>query len=339
MILEGVIGVWLQFLASAAILVVAAIKLADYGDVIGVRTRLGGMFVGTLLLAGATSLPELLTAANSMAQGVPNLTVGDLFGSSMFNMLMLAVLDLMFQQKRLLRRVAISHAVSAALAVLLMAMAMFFILADIELQIGWVGLDSLLLMGMYGFGMWLIRSSPTVQMDLFGGAHPLEPSAEMPSLRHALIGFALSAGVLVITAPFMVRSAVRIAEITGLTTGIVGMVFIAVMTSLPEVVTTVSAVHAGALDLAVGNLFGSNIFNMFVLGFIDLFYTQGRLFASVSPAMIMAGMLGLMLTALAGLGNLARVERRILFLEVDALFIILFYGLGMWLLITRRLLF
>ena len=86
--------VWLQFIVSAAVVVLAAIKLAQYGDVIAVRTRLSGMFIGTLLLAGATSLPELLSAINALAIDIPNLAAGSMFGSSMFNMFMLAILDI-----------------------------------------------------------------------------------------------------------------------------------------------------------------------------------------------------------------------------------------------------
>ena len=61
--------IWLQFVASAVVIVAAATQLAKYGDVIALRTRLGGMFVGTLLLAGATSLPELLTSINAVRPG------------------------------------------------------------------------------------------------------------------------------------------------------------------------------------------------------------------------------------------------------------------------------
>ena len=78
--------VWFQFIISAAIIVLVAIKLAEYGDAIALRTNFGGVFVGTLLLAGATSLPELLTTINSINQGVPDLAAGNLFGSNMFNM-------------------------------------------------------------------------------------------------------------------------------------------------------------------------------------------------------------------------------------------------------------
>ncbi|MBC7314975.1 MAG: sodium:calcium antiporter, partial [Chloroflexi bacterium] len=128
-----------------------------------------------------------------------------------------------------------------------------------------------------------------------------------------------------------------ITEVTGLTSGLVGVILVAIVTSLPEAVTTVAAVKIGAFDLAIGNLFGSNIFNMVILAMIDGFYTQGSLLAQVNPTMVLAGMIGLVMTALAGLGNLAGVERRLWVIEVDALAIILAYGLGMWFLIQRGL--
>jgi cation:H+ antiporter len=117
--------IWLQFLASAAVVVLAAIKLAEYSDVIAVRTRLSGMFIGTLLLAGATSLPELLSATNALAIGAPNLAAGGLLGSNMFNMFMLAILDILGRNARVLRRVAMRHALTASLATLLIGLVVF----------------------------------------------------------------------------------------------------------------------------------------------------------------------------------------------------------------------
>lgn len=95
--------IWLQFVTSAAI-IIAAVKLAEYGDAIAYRTKLGGMFIGTLLMAAATSLPELLTMVNAIMQGHTDLTAGDLFGSSMFNMLLLGLLGPVFFKARVLHR-------------------------------------------------------------------------------------------------------------------------------------------------------------------------------------------------------------------------------------------
>ena len=92
--------IWFQFIFSACIIVLAAIKLAEYGDSIALRTNLGGMFIGTLLLAGATSLPELLTSINAITQAVPDLAAGNLFGSVMLNMFLLAILDIINSKKK-----------------------------------------------------------------------------------------------------------------------------------------------------------------------------------------------------------------------------------------------
>ncbi len=87
---------WIQFMLSAAGIVFVAFKMTQYADVITARTRLSGMFVGTLLLAAGTSAPEIITNISSVRLGLPNLAAGDLFGSSMFNMLILALMSITY---------------------------------------------------------------------------------------------------------------------------------------------------------------------------------------------------------------------------------------------------
>lgn len=321
---------WVEFIISAAVIVLAATQLAKYGDIIAVRTRLGGMFIGLLLLAGATSLPEVLTTVSSLSQGVPNLAAGNLLGSNMFNMLMLAVIDLAGQNQRILRKAALKHALSGSLSVLLIAMVVFFILAKIEFQIGWVGLDSILLMLAYGIAIYLIQSSSGSLSAVETEIHD-----KFPSLRRGVIGFLAAAGVLAIVTPMMVRSSASIAEVTGLGTSFVGTTLVAIVTSLPELVTTLAAIKLGADDMAIGNLFGSNMFNMFALGLTDLFFLDGRFLCVIDPAFLLVSILGLIMTIMALVGNLARIERRLWFLEIDALMLILVYAGGLWLLYSR----
>ena len=325
--------VWATFLISATLIVLAATQLAKYGDVIAVRTRLSGMFIGVVLLAAATSLPELLTTISSLSQGVPNLAAGNLFGSNLFNMFLLAILDLMFRQDRILRNAALKHALTGSLTVFLIGLVVFFILADIPVQIAWVGLDSITIMLVYVAALRLIRANQT-----HGISYPtekMEIPEGTPSLRVGLIGFGLAALGLVIVTPWMVRSSTEIAEITGLGTTFVGTTLVAVVTSLPELVTTIAAIKIGADDMAIGNLFGSNLFNMFALGLTDVFYLQGRFLGVIDPAFLLVGMLGLLMTGLGLIGNLARLERRVLFIEVDALALIVLYFAGLWLLYSR----
>ena len=323
--------VWLTFLLSSAILVAAAVKLAQYGYVIAVRTRLGGMFIGVLLLSGSTSLPEMLTMINSFKAQTPGLAAGNMFGINMFNMLLLAILDLLNQQARILRRVAMTHALTAALGSAMIGLSVFFILGDIHLQIGWMGMDSLVLILVYVAGIRLIQtngqaSATTIEVPV---GKPVMP------LWRALLGFAIATGVLVVITPWLVRSSNEIAEITGLGAGFIGTTLLATVTSLPETVAVVAAARIGAYDMAVGNLFGSNVFNMFALGVADLFYTPGRFLGDIDPTFALVAMLGLLLTNLALIGNLARVERRLAFVEADALLIMLLYFGGMLFLFLR----
>lgn len=318
--------IWLQFALTALIIVYAAYKLAEYGDVIAIRTGLGGMFIGTILLSLATSLPELLTTISSISQAVPALAVGNIFGSNMFNMLMLVILDGLNRRVYILRRVAVTHTLTSSLAILLVGLAVFFMLGDFPIQVGWVGLDSLVLIGGYFFAVWIIRQSSV------GSAPPPEPSeaelASLPSLLKAGIGFGVATLALVIVTPLMVSSAVEIAAVTGLGTTLIGTTLVAITTSLPELVTTIAAGRIGAYDLAVGNLFGSNIFNVFTLGLADVFFTEGRFLTGITPQMQMVGLMGLVLMVLGTIGILAHIERRSFMIQINALMLI-GYGVGM----------
>ncbi len=324
--------VWIKFFISAALIVLAATQLAKYGDIIAIRTRLGGMFIGILLLAAATSLPEVLTSISSLNQGSPNLAAGNLLGSNTINMLLLAVIDLISRNQRLLRKAALKHALTGSLAVFMIGLVVFFILADIDLKIGWVGVDSLLIIGAYIVAVRLIQGN--VQPHSTDHAKPEIPT-DTPSLRHGIIGFIAAAGALIFITPVMVSSSNEIAELTGLGATFVGSTLVALVTSLPELVTTIAAIKIGANDMAIGNLLGSNMFNVFAVGLTDFFYTQGRFLAVIDPSFVLVGTLGLLMTGMALIGNLAKLERRIFFIELDVLALIVIYIGGMILLYYR----
>jgi len=321
---------WVQFLITAAVIVLAATKLAEYGDVIAVRTRLGGLFIGTILIAAATSLPEVLTTVSAVQQSFPNLAAGNLLGSNTFNMFLLAVLDVLARNERILRKVALKHALSGSLAIFMIGLVLFFMIANLSIKIGWVGVDSLLIMLGYFAAMYLLQASNTD-----GALLEVEVPPGMPSLATALLGFGVAAGALIYVTPYMVSASAEIAEVTGLGTTFVGSTLVAAVTSLPEMVTTLAALRFGAYDMAIGNLFGSNLFNMFALGLTDVFYTPGRFLAVIDPSFLLVGMLGLLMTGMGLIGNLARLRHRILFIEVDALALTVLYFGGMYLLYLR----
>ena len=284
--------VWVAFVLSTFFIVAAAYFLAKYGDELAERTNLGGLLFGTLFIASITSLPEFITTFSSFRLGEPNLAAGNLLGSNMVNMFILAIVDVAHHQKRLLRNAAIKHALSGSLTIFLIGLASFFILANLDVKIGWMGIDSLILVGVYIGAIYLLRKN---ELHL----QPLDSKKKLafpPGTWKPLLLFLAASLVLLIATPIMVTASKGIAETTGLGTTFIGTTLVALVTSLPELVTSIFAIRFGAADMAIGNLFGSNMFNIFILGFADVFYLQGRFLGEIDPIFLLIGLLGLLMT-------------------------------------------
>jgi cation:H+ antiporter len=331
---------WAVFLASAAVIVYAGTKLSRYGDQIADLTGLGGLWIGVVLMAGATSLPEVFTTVSASLLDAPDLAAGDLFGACMTNMLTLGLIDLMHRQKRVWQQAAFEHALSAGLAMFLTGLAAFFILLGQDVKHGGIGLGSMVLLLFYILGMRVIFRQESVKRRQREQEKVVEGQAseeergpsKREGLKRAAVGFGLGAVALLIAAPFLASSANHIAEQSGVSATFIGTSLVAITTSLPELVTAIAAVRLGAFDLAVGNLFGSNAFNMAAFFFVDVAYRSGPLFKAVSDAHALTALWGILMMSVALMGIIYRVEKRYLLIEPDSLAIILGYCLGLWLL-------
>jgi cation:H+ antiporter len=235
------------------------------------------------------------------------------------------------QRAHVLRRVAMTHTLTASLGIGMLGLTVLFVLTRLNVGVFGIGIDSLILFGVFLGGLYLLR----MQGRRSGSSIEVEAGQPDMSLWRVAIGFIISLGILWGAAIFLVSSSKEIAEMTGVGTAFFGASAFAIVTSLPEVVATMAAVRMGAYDLAVGNLFGSNVFNVMALALNDVFYTKGYFLSDISLDMALVGMIALLLTCMALIGQLARVERRLWFVEIDALFIIVGYGLGMYLLFTK----
>ncbi|MGE0643159.1 MAG: sodium:calcium antiporter [Nitrospira sp.] len=331
---------WGIFLVSAAVIVYAGTKLSRYGDQIADLTGLGGLWIGVVLMAGATSLPEVFTTVSASLLDAPDLAAGDLFGACMTNMLTLGLIDLMHRQKRVWQQAAFEHALSAGLAMFLTGLAAFFILLGQDTKYGGIGLGSTVLLLFYILGMRVIFRQESVKRRqreqekvVEGQAREEEDGpSKRDGLKRAALGFGFAALGLLIAAPFLASSANQIAEQSGVSATFIGTSLVAITTSLPELVTAVAAVRLGAFDLAVGNLFGSNAFNMAAFFFVDVAHQSEPLFNAVSDAHALTALWGILMMSVALMGIIYRVEKRYLLIEPDSLAIILGYCLGLLLL-------
>jgi cation:H+ antiporter len=319
----------LTFAFSATVVVGAGTALARYGDAIATRTGLGGLFVGMLLMAGATSLPEIVTDAAAAAAGSPDLAVGDLFGSSMANMAILALIDMMYG-RRVWPTIGLLHARVAAVAIGLTTFVLLSIVNPFDVRIGWVGIESIVMVAAYVVAAAWVHRAPSghartepVADELL---NPVGWGSDRPgSLRRDQLAFGAAAAVILVAAPFVALSAQGIAEQTGVAESFVGVTLLAMATSLPELVASISAVRLGAHDLAVGNLFGSNAFNMTIIVFVDGAYLPGPVLGVISTSQLIPGIGAILLMAIA-LGAIVQgASTRLRRGEPDALLLLLGY--------------
>jgi cation:H+ antiporter len=323
----------LAFMGSGLIVVLAATALARYADAIAELTKLGRLWIGSVLLAGATSLPELATDISAVRLGAVDLAVGDLFGSSMANMLILAIIDLVPPRRQVLHNVALDHILAASLAISLNALAAVFVIIRPTQSISWVGPASIALFLAYVAGARAIYRHATREGSTIAAVAP-EPGTQPPTMRRAVLGFLVAALVILAAAPAFAWSAKGIAQVSGLGNTFVGTWLVGLATSLPELVACLAAVKVGAFDLAVGNLFGSNAFNMAIFLALDA-AQSGSLFASLDQGHALSALSGIVLMALGVAAIAYRAKRRFAMLEPDSLLILATYG-GALLLLYRH---
>lgn len=327
------LAVILQFLATAAIIIVAGSALARFADAIAELTQLGRLLIGSILLAGATSLPELAVDIHAIRIGKPDLAVGDLAGSCLFNLLILALIDLTQHSRgQMFSRVAAAHALSGAVSICLMALAAISIYSGHLLP--WKGLWGIsggcfVILLTYLMSVRLIFQDQRISARL---SEQQSGTAEVSTVRltlpRAVAGLLLSAAVIVVSGPFLTEAAGELAELTRLGNTFLGSSLVAFCTSLPELVATIAAVRLGAIDLAIGNIYGSNAFNVLLLIPLDLF-SPGFLLSEVSTVHTATYLCTIMITSVAVAGQLYHVEQRIRFVEPDALLVILLVFLSL----------
>lgn len=324
-----------QFVLCVFLIVVIGTQLSRSADVLAEKTGLGRTWVGAILLAGATSLPELATGISAVVVlNAPNLAVGGIFGSCLFNLLILALLDIFTGPAPLLQRAQISHALAAGLGSILIGVAVVGILlgqTKNNLTFGWVGFPSLVLLLLYFTSARIIA-----QFEFRRRAEVLVEEAEVFQYEYirpkqAYFTFTFLSVAIVILGVWLSSLGDRIATVTGLGQSFIGSLVLAATTSLPEVIAGLAAIRLNALDLAVSNIFGSNIFNMAILGIYDLAYLQGDLWLNVSSIHIFTAIVAMMMTSVAIVGLIYRAARPSrLYITWDGLTLITLYIGGMY---------
>jgi cation:H+ antiporter len=323
---------WLGFIICSSVIVYSGSRLSKYGDIIAEKTGLGGTWIGVVLMAFVTSLPELVTGISSVTYaGVPDIAVGNVLGACVFNMLTLALLDAIYRPMPISAKAHRGHVISAAFGVLLLSIvALSLFLGNRLFSLGWIGPYSLLFAFVYCMAMKLVYSyEKRQQVAEFIKELAIEPKYAGISTKTAVFRYVTHALIVIAAALFLPKVGEGIAQTTGLGQTFVGNILVAFSTTLPELTVSISAVRIGAIDMAIGNLFGSNIFNISILAIDDILFTKGPILSFTDPVHVVSAMTAISMTAIAIIGLTYRAEKKRLFMAWDSIGIALMYVINL----------
>lgn len=302
---------WPVFILCAGLIAYAGPALVRYADVIGWRSNLSRSWIGLALLATATSLPELFTGVSAVAfADAPDIAVGDVFGSCMFNLLLIVLIDSLHREKSLFVSITDGHLLTAGFGVIAIGVAGVAILTGRNgASLSWqgIGITTPVIIALYLVSIRTVYQYETAQPE---SRETFEDYAAIP-YRKAVVGYAMAAAVILASAIALPFAAVEIGEMMGWRQAFVGALFVAAATSLPELAVTLSALRMRALDLAIGNLLGSNLFNIFILAVDDMAWRKGPLLPHVSSAHAVTAFMAAIMSGIVIVALVSRASHRV----------------------------
>lgn len=287
---------------------------------------MGKAWFGLILMAAVTSLPELFTGLSAVViVDSPDIAVGDIMGSCAFNLLILAVLDYFVPGKPLSYVVTKSHILAAFFGIFLITHSIIAILFGHHFPlIGWYKGSAIVLIGLYIIAVGLIYKNEQknrVSKPVVVAKSKYQGISKKTAVKRYIF-FAVMVVIGALALPFF---ADKLADEAGISKSFVGTFLVAITTSLPELVVAIAAVRIGSMDIAVGNLLGSNIFNMFILALDDLMYKNGPLLSAVNTNHALSGLVTLLMTSVIGIAIFFSSPTKRYVLAIDAIILVIIY--------------
>lgn len=328
---------------------IAGWRIAQYADRFASAMGLGHAMVGMVLLAGLTSLPEMAVTFSAALSESPQLAANNLLGSIAMQVAILAVADAMIGRQALTvvagNSLVLLQATMNVLLLVLVALA----IAVGDRAFAGAGLWSWGLALAYLMAMWTIaqsgerrqwvaqRTQRQREREAAGEDDvPAEPPPGDEPVKPLVGRLAVGGAVILVSGFLLSRTGEAIAEQTGLGNSFVGAVFVAVATSLPETSSVVSSMRRRRYEMALSDIFGTNLYNILLLFLVDLLYRGGPALNEVGKFSLAGSLLGALLAAIFLVGLIERRDRTVARMGVDSLAVLVCYGAGLYLLYQLR---
>ena len=319
------------FAAAALVIAVGGTRMTRTADHLADLTGIGEALFGAVLLGGATSLPGIITSVATAAQGFAEIAVSNAVGGIAAQTTFLAIADITYRRANLEHAAAsVENLMQGALLSTLLAFPLLAMNAP-PFSVFGIHPISMALVAYYLFGIELIaeaQSAPLWQpRETYETVHEEthEETATHRQLRRKWGLFAVLALIVAAAGFTVAQTGIALAERTGLSETIVGGLLTAVVSSLPELVTSVAAVRRGALTLAVGGIIGGNSFDVLFVAFADVSFRSGSIYHQIDSNQVFVIAVTLLLTGVLLMGLLRRERSGVLGIGFESFLALVLY--------------
>lgn len=319
------------FIVAAFVIAVVGTKMTKIADRLADKTGWGEAVVGALFLGGSTSLPGIVTSVTTAAGGHAELAISNALGGIAAQTAFLGLADIVYPKANLEHAAASAANLSQGTLLITLLSLPLMAMAIPQVSLWNIHPASYVLPIAYVFGlrlvsraketpMWSPKRTEETRMD--EGAEDDNDNSSLTSLWLRFGFYALTIGV----AGYVVaESGVAIAEQTGISESVVGGLFTAISTSLPELVTSIAAVKHGALTLAVGDIIGGNSFDVLFIAFADVAYRKGSIYQALTQSQSFIIALTISMTGILLLGLLRREKHGVGNIGFESFLILILY--------------
>ncbi|MBD5132622.1 MAG: sodium:calcium antiporter [Clostridiales bacterium] len=254
--------VYIGYILVVALLVFLSTKLGKYVDVIDAKSNISGAFIGGVMLAAVTSLPELFTSLTAVWVVHENsMIIGNILGSDLINLAFFGVMLLIFGRGLKKGKFNAFYYIALGVAVGMYALIAIGLTLGEYMRLTWFSVISPAILVLYV--LFVSKTPKTSESD--------EKKDEGITLKQAIIRFVICAVVLIGASIAMTYLTDIVSDKLNLGKTFAGALFLGVATSLPELISSITLCHRGNFNAAAGNIIGSNIFNFAILFVTDVF--------------------------------------------------------------------
>lgn len=284
------------FAVSAVLVGVLGWRVARLAAELAERSRFGQAVIGAVLLGAGTSLPEVVVTATATLGGRPDIAISNLMGGIVMQSAVLVLADATWRRHNIEYESRGSGPILQSAVLVTMISLLLMAMVSPELVLFVVHPVSLALVAVFAYGLAADRGDGTTQwartdLQEEPAGHSPEPgtsngserpasSRGVPSLFRRTVG---SLALIGLASWVLTESTAELGDVLGVSDTVVGAIVIAFITSLPEFVTAVSAVHAGAVTLGISDVLGGNLFDATLPALADLLHTEGSVLHDVAP--------------------------------------------------------